>query len=172
MVRMMINGTTLYSGSSSLQSMGGPPKRLKRYNAATEGMTANSNTNAYHWMPTRQIKKRPSNSRTPPFRPSTAVRMIPARLALSAPSCEAPWGSSPAATATKGATPRIMARTTRDAAGYFLTIVDIFSSLLRLVLRIRHQYTNGLSRYKTEVGRPLSVVLCPLWLDISTPLFQ
>jgi hypothetical protein len=35
--------------------------------------------------------------------------------------------------ATKGATPKIMARTSRDSAGYFLTIVDIFAPFFSLI---------------------------------------
>ena len=57
-----------------------------------------------------------------------AARMIPAVPALSALSCVAPVGSSPAATASEGAVPRIKARTNRDSAGCFLTIVDIVFS--------------------------------------------
>ena len=80
----------------------------------------------HHFTPTRQIRARLSNSRSPPFRPSIMTSTIAARLELSAPSCIHAGESSPVATMSAGAKPKIMARTSRDIAGYFFTNVDIF----------------------------------------------
>jgi hypothetical protein len=71
--------------------------------------------------PTFQINIRRSNSRKPPFLPSITTKIIPAVLALKAPSCENPDGIKPVLTSANGILPRIEERINKDSAGYFLT---------------------------------------------------